>query len=108
MLCTGKIYYDLLEEQEKKKIKDVAIVRIEQLHPFPKKKLDEVLKKYNKPKLVWVQEEPENMGAWGFMLRVSGLDLSLISRKAGSSPATGYAKVHKQDQAEIVKNAFKS
>ncbi|MEQ8339419.1 MAG: 2-oxoglutarate dehydrogenase E1 component [Cyclobacteriaceae bacterium] len=108
LLCTGKIYYDLLEEQEKKKIKDVAIVRVEQLHPFPKKTLDEVLKKYNKPKLVWVQEEPENMGAWGFMLRVSGLDLSLISRKAGSSPATGYAKVHKQDQAEIVKNAFKS
>ena len=108
LLCTGKIYYDLQEEQEKKKIKDVAIVRVEQLHPFPKKKIDEIIKKYNKPKLIWVQEEPENMGAWGFMLRASGLDLSLISRKAGSSPATGYAKVHKQDQAEIVKNAFKS
>ena len=106
LLCTGKIYFDLLEEQEKKKIKDIAIVRLEQLFPFPQKQLEYVLKKYGKAKLVWVQEEPENMGAWSFMLRVSGLNLELISRKSSPSPATGYAKIHKKDQAEIVKKAF--
>ena len=106
LLCTGKVYFDLQEEQQKKKIKDIAVVRLEQLYPFPKKQLKAVLKKYNNPKIVWVQEEPENMGAWGFMLRVSGLDLTLISRKASASPATGYSKVHKEEQAEIVKKAF--
>ena len=106
LLCTGKIYFDLLEEQEKKKIKDIAIVRLEQLFPFPQKQLTYVLKKYGKAKLVWVQEEPENMGGWSFMLRVSGLNLELISRKSSASPATGYAKIHKKDQAEIVKKAF--
>ncbi|MAE87748.1 MAG: 2-oxoglutarate dehydrogenase E1 component [Flammeovirgaceae bacterium] len=106
LLCTGKVYFDLQEEQQKKKIKDIAVVRLEQLYPFPKKQLEAILKKYNNPKIVWVQEEPENMGAWGFMLRVSGLDLTLISRKASASPATGYSKVHKEEQAEIVKKAF--
>jgi len=106
LLCTGKVYFDLLEEQQKKKAKDVAIVRLEQLYPFPKKQLEAILKKYSNPKLVWVQEEPENMGAWGFMLRVSGLDLTLVSRKPMASPATGYSKVHKSEQEEIVKKAF--
>ena len=106
LLCTGKVYFDLQEEQQKKKIKDIAVVRLEQLYPFPKKQLEAILKKYNNPKIVWVHEEPENMGAWGFMLRVSGLDLTLISRKASASPATGYSKVHKEEQAEIVKKAF--
>lgn len=106
LLCTGKVYYDLLEEQQKKKIKDVAIVRLEQLYPFPTQQLDKILKKYNNPKLIWVQEEPENMGAWGFMLRISGLDLKLVARKAMASPATGYSKVHKSEQTEIVKKAF--
>ncbi|MFT5642145.1 MAG: 2-oxoglutarate dehydrogenase E1 component [Cyclobacteriaceae bacterium] len=107
LLCTGKVYFDLLEEQQSNKIKDIAIVRLEQLAPFPTKQLDKELNKYGDPKLIWVQEEPENMGAWGFMLRVSGLPLSLISRKAMASPATGYAKVHKEEQANIVKEAFK-
>lgn len=106
LLCTGKMYFDLLEEQQKKKVKDIAIVRLEQLYPFPKKQIEQILKKYNNPKVVWVQEEPENMGAWSFMLRVSGLDLTLISRRASASPATGYSKVHKEEQAEIVKKAF--
>ncbi len=106
LLCTGKVYFDLLEEQQKRKAKDVAIVRLEQLYPFPKKQLEAILKKYNNPKLVWVQEEPSNMGAWGFMLRVSNLDLTLVSRKDMASPATGYSKVHKSEQEEIVKKAF--
>lgn len=109
LLCTGKIYYDLLEEQQKAKIKDVAIVRVEQLHPFPKKQLMAILKKYNDPEMVWIQEEPENMGYWTFLLRsIPEYNLRLISRKASASPATGYAKVHKEEQANIIKKAFES
>ncbi len=105
VLCTGKIYYDLLEVQHKKKSKEVAIVRMEQLHPFPEKQLNAVLKKYKGAKLTWVQEEPANMGYWTFILRnMQGLDL--ISRKASASPATGYSKVHKVEQEKIVNQAF--
>ncbi len=106
IFCSGKVYFDLLEEQQKNKRKDVAITRIEQLHPFPKNQVENILKKYNKPKLLWVQEEPENMGAWTYMLRASGLDLELVSRKAAASPATGYQKVHKEEQKYIVTKAF--
>ena len=107
VLCSGKIYYDLLEVQQKKKTKDTAIVRLEQLHPFPEKQLNVVLKKYKSAKLVWVQEEPANMGCWSYILRMmpkAGLDL--ISRKASASPATGYSKVHKAEQEKIVNQAF--
>lgn len=110
VLCTGKVYYDLLEEQQKSKIKDVAVVRVEQLHPFPQKQIDTILKKYKNPDLdvVWVQEEPKNMGYWTFISRIFVGDVSLrvISRKASASPATGYPKVHKMEQAAIVEQAF--
>lgn len=105
VLCTGKIYYDLLEGQQKKKTKDVAIVRVEQLHPWPEKQLNAVLKKYKGAKVTWVQEEPANMGYWSFVLRnMQGLDV--ISRKASASPATGYSKVHKAEQEKIVNQAL--
>jgi 2-oxoglutarate dehydrogenase E1 component len=105
VLCTGKVYYDLLEAQAKKKNKDVALVRLEQLHPFPEKQLNAVLKKYKGAKLVWTQEEPSNMGYWSFILRyMSGLEL--ISRKASASPATGYSKVHKAEQEKIISSAL--
>jgi 2-oxoglutarate dehydrogenase E1 component len=108
LLCTGKIYYDLLEKQQADKRKDVAIVRIEQLHPFPMNQLDKVLKKFNDPEIFWVQEEPSNMGYWTFMLRTiaNKAGLQLISRKSSASPATGYAKVHKAEQAALVDKAF--
>jgi len=110
LLCSGKVYYDLLEEQQKRKAKDIAVVRIEQLYPFPEKQLQTIFKKYSNPTLVWVQEEPENMGAWTFMLRTFHKSfkqpLELVSRVASSSPATGFPKVHKQEQEEIVKKAF--
>lgn len=107
LLCSGKVYFDLLEEQEKNNRKDVAIVRIEQLHPFPKKQVQAILEKYNKAKVSWVQEEPENMGAWTFILRsYKEVQLELISRKASASPATGYSKMHAKEQAEIVQRAF--
>ncbi|MFY0689837.1 MAG: 2-oxoglutarate dehydrogenase E1 component [Cyclobacteriaceae bacterium] len=107
LLCSGKVYFDLLDEQQKQKVKNIAIIRLEQLHPFPQKQLDAVLKKYNNPELLWIQEESENMGAWTFVRRVTTYDLSFIARKASSSPATGFAKVHKQEQEELVKRAFK-
>jgi 2-oxoglutarate dehydrogenase E1 component len=107
ILCSGKIFFDLQEVQQKKKIKDAAIVRIEQLHPFPEKQLNAVLKKYKGAKLVWAQEEPANMGYWSYILRfMAKAGLDLVSRKPSASPATGYSKVHKIEQDKIVNQAF--
>jgi 2-oxoglutarate dehydrogenase E1 component len=107
LLCSGKVYYDLLEEQRASDRKDVAIVRMEQLHPFPKKQLDAELAKYGKAKIYWVQEEPENMGYWNFMLRYMRRELEdVISRKPSASPATGYNKIHVKEQKELVARAF--
>ena len=72
---------------------------------LPKNQLDAVLAKYKEAELIWVQEEPENMGYWTYLLRI-GLILPLISRKAAASPATGYPKIHAKEQAEIVRRAF--
>ncbi|WP_424962148.1 2-oxoglutarate dehydrogenase E1 component [Ekhidna sp.] len=106
LFCSGKVYFDLLEEQKKKKAKDIAIVRIEQLYPWPQKQIDAILKKYNNPKLVWVQEEPKNMGAWSFINMRINMDLNVISRRISASPATGFSKVHKEEQETLVKQAF--
>lgn len=107
LLCSGKLYYELLEEQQNNKRKDVAIIRLEQLHPFPIKQLEAVLAKYKQAKLCWVQEEPANMGAWSYMLRMLKTQpIEPVTRKASASPATGYAKVHAKEQAEIIKKAF--
>lgn len=115
LLCSGKVYYDLLDRQEKEQRKDIAIVRVEQLHPFPKKRIYEEISKYGKKvEVVWVQEEPENMGAWTFVLRMlykewideKHAPWKVISRKASASPATGYSKVHAKTQLAIVDEAF--
>lgn len=107
LLCSGKVYYDLLERQEKDKRKDVAIIRLEQLHPFPENQMKEILAQYKNAEIIWVQEEPENMGYWTYILRVFKHDnLKLISRKASASPATGYAKVHAAEQEKLVDQAF--
>jgi 2-oxoglutarate dehydrogenase E1 component len=107
LLCSGKVYYDLLEEQQQSDRKDVAIVRLEQLHPFPKKQLDAELAKYPKAKIYWVQEEPENMGYWNYLLRFMRRELEeVVARKPSASPATGYNKVHVKEQKEIVARAF--
>lgn len=105
LFCTGKVYYDLLEKQQADQRDDVAIVRLEQLAPLPKTQLDAILEKYKKAEKFWVQEEPENMGYWTYLLRV-GVHLPIISRKAAASPATGYPKIHTQEQADIVRRAF--
>ncbi|WP_226390783.1 2-oxoglutarate dehydrogenase E1 component [Penaeicola halotolerans] len=107
LLCSGKIYYDLQEEQEKNKRKDVAIVRVEQLHPFPKTQIEAELKKYKGAEVYWVQEEPENMGYWSYIARVfRSQAMDVISRKASASPATGYGKMHAKEQEAIINKAF--
>jgi 2-oxoglutarate dehydrogenase E1 component len=109
ILCSGKIYYDLLEVQQKRKNKDTAIVRLEQLHPFPEKQLKSVLKKYKEATLVFAQEEPANMGAQSYIVRMlPKLDITFVSRKASASPATGFSKVHKLEQEKIVNQAFEA
>lgn len=105
LLCSGKIAVDLYREQQKQGRKDVAIVRLEQLYPYPAKQLEKVLKKYKGAKVVWVQEEPKNMGAYSFMLMYYG-QIECISRKASASPATGYNKIHIKEQEEIIKKAL--
>lgn len=107
LFCSGKIYYDLLERQQKEQRKDVAIVRVEQLYPMPEKEMDEVFAKYKNAEFCWVQEEPKNMGSWTYLLRrEENFKLRLISRKASASPATGFSKVHAKEQAQIVDEAF--
>ncbi len=108
LLCTGKVYFDLLERQEKENRTDVAIVRVEQLHPFPATKVQAELDKYPKAKVLWVQEEPENMGYWSFVIREFGWKPfdSLVARKKSASPATGFLKIHNIEQAELVDRAF--
>jgi len=107
LVCTGKVYYDLLERQESEKRKDVAIVRLEQLHPFPEKQFTKMLMRYKNAKVFWVQEEPENMGAWAYLLRTyRQTEIELISRKPSASPATGYGKLHTKEQEEIINKAF--
>jgi 2-oxoglutarate dehydrogenase E1 component len=113
LLCTGKIYYDLLEKQQADKRKDVAIVRIEQLYPTPVLQILKIKGKYNKAtEFIWVQEEPENMGAWPYICRKfhndKVINLNVISRHEGSSTATGFAKQHAAQQLHIVSKAFEA
>lgn len=113
ILTSGKVFYDLLKFREKNKISDTAIIRIEQYYPFDKDKLASILDKYKKAKeIVWVQEEPKNMGAWNFLTgRISELlkdnqKLICKSRYESASPANGSAKITMQEQIELVKSAF--
>jgi 2-oxoglutarate dehydrogenase E1 component len=108
LLCTGKIYYELYQKQQKEKRNDVAIIRLEQMHPFPQSQIDAHLSRYKNAKLFWVQEEPFNMGGWTYMLRMFNKpeDLSVIARLSSASPSTGFSKIHAQEQAEIINRAF--
>jgi 2-oxoglutarate dehydrogenase E1 component len=108
LLCSGKVYFDLLDRQEKDKRKDVAIVRIEQLHPFPTKQVDAEIAKYKGADVVFVQEEPENMGYWSYVIREFGWSKfkGLVARKKSASPATGFLKVHGVEQANLINKAF--
>lgn len=108
VLCTGKLYYDLLARQQEEKRKDVAVVRVEQVYPIAQEQLEKIQAKYkNAKEWFWAQEEPENSGWWPFILRkYRFLPLDVISRKESSSPATGYKKQHLQEQKMLVDKAF--
>jgi len=108
LLCSGKIYYELLERREREKRADVALIRLEQLYPLSAKQLAEFARTYRKAETWrWVQEEPANMGAWPFLaLNLSTLPLSLVSRKASSSPATGFPVQHAAEQSALLDAAF--
>ena len=108
LFCSGKIYYDLLSRKHQTKRTDIAIVRFEQLYPFPEKNVETLMKRYAKAEKRWVQEEPENMGPWRYVYSNLNLtDIKYIGRKDKASPASGFKKVHDQQQIDIVDEAFK-
>ena len=107
LFCSGKIYYDLAERQQKDGKQDTAIIRLEQLYPLPVKQLDALYQKYNRATWFWVQEEPLNMGAASFLqMNLKNINYGIISRQPSASTASGYSKVHAQEQAEIIETAF--
>ncbi len=107
LLCSGKIYFDLTEHQKKENRNDIAIIRLEQIHPLPQKQLDELYKKYGKAIWYWVQEEPLNMGAATFLrMNLKTINFYIISRQPSASTATGYGKIHAQEQQQIISTAF--
>ena len=108
MFCTGKIYYDVIEEREKRGNENIAFVRMEQLYPVPYEQMDKVIAGYkNVKQKYWLQEEPENMGAWSHILRrFPKGDLDLISRKSSAAPATGSSKRHIARVAMLMDEIF--
>ena len=107
MKIISQIYFDLAERQQKENRKDIAIVRLEQIYPLPFKQLESLYKKYTKATWFWVQEEPLNMGAASFLqMNLKSLNYGIISRQPSASTASGYIKVHQQEQNEIIETAF--
>ncbi|MEN9379498.1 MAG: hypothetical protein RJB15_1184 [Pseudomonadota bacterium] len=111
--CSGKVYYDLVKQRTEKKATDVAIIRVEQLYPFPHKALAAELKKYPKlEEVVWCQDEPQNQGAWFFVQHnilenmSEGMKLAYAGRPASASPACGYAHLHQEQQKSLLNAAF--
>ena len=108
VLCSGKIFYELLERREKDRIKNIAFVRIEQLYPLNKDGLNKIIKRYNYKEIIWVQEEPANMGAWSFILsELIDLGIKLVSRPPSAATATGSTKKSFTQQQEIIEKVFK-
>lgn len=113
IMCTGKIYYELLEARRARGIEHVAIIRLEQVYPFPKDRFIEVADTYvNAKTFIWCQEEPQNQGVWDPIkhrfhhLHETGKELYYVGRPPAAAPATGYAKVHKEEQEQIINNAL--
>jgi 2-oxoglutarate dehydrogenase E1 component len=112
-MCTGKVYYDLLQARRTRELTHVALVRIEQLYPFPRAEFDAVIARYaNAAKYVWCQEEPQNQGAWDQVkhrfhdLQEDGRELIYAGRPSAAAPATGYAQVHQEEQEKLVDDAL--
>jgi len=111
VFCSGKVYYDILEKKEELGVTDqMAVVRVEQLYPLPEKQISAMMKRYKKAsRIVWCQEEPENMGAWTYLLRMGlGRDMQVVSLPASASPATGSPKVHEQRTRAMMQKLFEN
>ena len=117
VICTGKIYFELLDGREKFKNNEVFLIRIEQLYPFPVKTLAKILKRFKKnAKFYWCQEEPQNMGAWNSArnyiewtlkyINAENSEVVYIGRNPAASPATGYLKKHLAQQKKIIEKVF--
>ena len=111
--CSGKVYYDLAKKREERGSEDVAIIRVEQLYPFPHKAFAAEIKKYpNLVDVVWCQDEPQNQGAWFFVQHYihenmqEGQKLGYSGRAASASPAVGYSHLHQEQQKSLVEGAF--
>jgi len=108
LLCSGKVYFDLSDKQINDKITDVAVVRLEQIHPLPVKQLQQLREKYKKAEWIWVQEEPRNMGALSF-LKMNLFDdfpMKVVSRPTSAASATGFSKMHAKEQQKLIDDAF--
>jgi 2-oxoglutarate decarboxylase len=116
LMCSGQIYYDLAAARDERKIQDVAVVRLEQMYPFPASGARAILSRYSPmSEVVWVQEEPHNMGAWHFveeqmrpLVEDTKRALRYVGRAPSASPSTGSLKRHQQEQAELIEEAFGS
>ena len=116
VMCSGKIYFDLLDAREKAKNDRVVFIRVEQLYPFPVKQLAKQLKKYENAKFYWCQEEPMNMGAWNTarhyidrtlnIIQAKGENVRYVGRNAAASPATGNLNKHLAEQKEILEKVI--
>jgi len=116
ILCSGKVYYDLFEARQAKKINDIAIIRLEQLYPFPINEISDELKKYKNAEIIWCQEEPKNMGAWHFaddyleetLIKIKHKisRAKYVGRIACASPATGYGSYHAKEQKQLIDEAL--
>lgn len=113
ILCSGKVYVDLTSSELRDKNRDIAIARVEQLYPLPKDEIENVINRYsNLKEVVWLQEEPQNMGAWSYMMynlrRIvnNRVPLHYIGRKRNSSPAEGSLSMHKVNQETLIEQAF--
>jgi 2-oxoglutarate dehydrogenase E1 component len=118
VLCSGKVYYDLFAERAEKKITDVALVRVEQLYPWPAEKLAKILNRYKKASMLWVQEEPRNMGAWSFVFntwaggtdvfqdKVGSRPISYVGRELSAAPAVGSHKLFEMEQKDLIQKAL--
>jgi 2-oxoglutarate dehydrogenase complex dehydrogenase (E1) component-like enzyme len=113
IICSGKVYYDLMAEHEKSGNGHVAILRLEQFYPFPRTLLQQWLNSYTKAgEIVWAQEEPQNMGGWNFMrprleaLAKGRTEVRYVGRSRSASPATGSYTIHQLEQARLVKEAL--
>ncbi len=113
IVCSGKVYYDLVKQREERKSNDVAVIRVEQLYPFPHKAFAAEIKRYaNATEVVWCQDEPQNQGAWFFVQHTihenmqDGQKLGYAGRAASASPAVGYAHLHQEQQKALLEQAF--